>query len=750
MGKIEGYPDIPTSEALRQRPDPRAGQVLADARAASAASGVLRPEFIEVEDFVPYKPERPPKSAGGTPFKMVSDFKPQGDQPQAIRELVAGIETGERDQVLLGVTGSGKTFTIAKVIEQTQRPALILAPNKTLAAQLYGEFKSFFPENAVEYFVSYYDYYQPEAYVPRSDTYIEKESSINEQIDRMRHSATRSLMENDDVIVVASVSCIYGIGDVETYTAMTFSLKVGEQISQNQLLADLIALHYQRNDGNFIRGTFRVRGDTVELYPSHLEDRAWRLSFFGDELESITEFDPLTGHKMAVLESLKVYANSHYVTPKPTLDQAVRRIKIELQQRLEEFHRNGRLLEAQRLEQRTQFDIEMMMDTGSCAGIENYSRYLTGRAPGEPPPTLFEYLPDNTLVFIDESHVTIGQLNAMFRGDFNRKATLAEFGFRLPSAIDNRPLRFEEWDAMRPQTVYVSATPGSWELEQTGGVFVEQIIRPTGLTDPPVEIRPVASQVDDLIAECHNIARNGYRALVTTLTKRMAEDLTEYMHEQGIRVRYMHSDIDTLERIEIIRDLRLGAFDILVGINLLREGLDIPECALVAILDADKEGFLRSETSLVQTIGRAARNVDGRVILYADKITGSIERAMAETSRRRKRQKAYNKKHNITPQSIKKNIGDILGSSSEADHVTVDMGEGFGEEAAGALIGQNLAAIIADMETRMRDAAADLEFEEAARLRDEVKRLKEQELLIMNDPLARSNIKRAESHWPKK
>ena len=678
--------------------------------------------------FTPHKPARPEKSLGGKRFELVSEYQPSGDQPTAIRELVEAAREGEKTQVLLGVTGSGKTFTMAKVIEALQRPALVLAPNKILAAQLFGEFKSFFPNNAVEYFVSYYDYYQPEAYVPRSDTYIEKESSVNEAIDRMRHSATRSLLERDDVIIVASVSCLYGIGSVETYSAMIFDLKTGESVDQREMIRKLVALQYKRNDVAFARGSFRVRGDSLEIFPSHYEDMAWRVSFFGDEIESISEFDPLTGAKGASLNSVRVYANSHYVTPGPTMKQATQAIRFELEERLKELHAEGRLLEAQRLEQRTNFDLEMIAATGSCNGIENYSRFLTGRLPGEPPPTLFEYLPDSALLFVDESHQTVPQIGAMAKGDHRRKITLAEYGFRLPSCIDNRPLRFNEWDAMRPQTFAVSATPGSWELDQTGGVFAEQVIRPTGLIDPPVEIKAVEDQVQDCINECRQTAQMGYRTLVTTLTKRMAEDLTEFMHEAGLRVRYMHSDVETLERIELIRDLRLGVYDVLVGINLLREGLDIPECGLVCILDADKEGFLRSETSLIQTIGRAARNVEGRVILYADRMTGSMERAIAETDRRREKQRAYNTEHGITPTTIKRNIQDIVAHTASRDGVLVEIED----DAVNNLVGHNLRGYIEDLETQMREAATNLEFEKAARLRDEIKRLREAELDVLD------------------
>ncbi|MFN4203601.1 MAG: excinuclease ABC subunit UvrB [Tabrizicola sp.] len=677
-----------------------------------------------------------PKLEGGRRFTMRTPFQPAGDQPTAIAELTAGVLAGERDQVLLGATGTGKTFTMAKIIEETQRPAIILAPNKTLAAQLYGEFKGFFPDNAVEYFVSYYDYYQPEAYVPRTDTYIEKESQINEQIDRMRHSATRALLERDDVIIVASVSCIYGIGSVETYSAMTVDLIVGQLYDQRKVMADLVAQQYRRLDGAFQRGAFRVRGDSLEVWPAHLEDRAWRFSFFGEELEAITEFDPLTGAKTDTFKQIRIYANSHYVTPRPTLQQAIKGIKEELFHRLKQLQAEGKLLEAQRLEQRTNFDLEMLEATGSCAGIENYSRYLTGRAPGEPPPTLFEFIPDNSIVFADESHVSVPQIGGMYRGDFRRKFTLAEHGFRLPSCMDNRPLKFEEWDAMRPQSVFVSATPAAWELEQTGGVFTEQVIRPTGLLDPEVEIRPVEMQVDDLLDEIRKVSARGLRTLVTVLTKRMAEDLTDYLHEQGIRVRYMHSDIDTIERIEILRDLRLGAFDALVGINLLREGLDIPECGLVAILDADKEGFLRSETSLIQTIGRAARNAEGRVIMYADRITGSMERALAETNRRREKQMAYNQLHGITPETVRKNVEDVLAGLWQGDtdqsRVTTKVDK--------PMVGQNLAAHLDALRAQMRKAAENLEFEEAARLRDEVKRLEAVELAVADDPFARQEV----------
>ena len=655
-----------------------------------------------------------------------------------------GAKEGEKTQTLLGVTGSGKTFTMAKVIEELQRPALILAPNKILAAQLYGEMKSFFPNNAVEYFVSYYDYYQPEAYVPRSDTYIEKESSVNEAIDRMRHSATRALLERDDVIIVASVSCLYGIGSVETYSAMIFDIKKDAVIDQREIIRKLVALQYKRNDAAFARGCFRVRGDNLEIFPSHYEDMAWRISFFGDEIEEIAEFDPLTGKTGAKLDTVRVYANSHYVTPGPTMKQATEAIKLELAERLKELEAEGQLLEHQRLEQRTQFDLEMIGATGSCNGIENYSRFLTGRLPGEPPPTLFEYLPENALLFVDESHQTVPQIGAMARGDHRRKITLAEYGFRLPSCIDNRPLRFNEWDAMRPQTFCVSATPGPWELEQTGGVFAEQVIRPTGLIDPPVTIRPVEDQVQDCIQECLATAKKGYRTLVTTLTKRMAEDLTEFMHEAGVKVRYMHSDVETLERIELIRDLRLGVYDVLIGINLLREGLDIPECGLVCILDADKEGFLRSETSLVQTIGRAARNVDGRVILYADRITGSMERAMAETDRRRAKQEEFNKEHGITPKTIKRDIADIVADAASKDGVTVEIED----DEVNNLVGHNLRSYIEDLEKRMRDAAANLEFEEAGRLRDEIRRLENDELGLPDEQKKAPRVGRSNEGKP--
>jgi len=654
-------------------------------------------------------------------FQLVSNFKPSGDQPQAIEELINGLNNNEKDQVLLGVTGSGKTFTMGNVITDFQKPTLILAPNKTLAAQLYGEMKDLFPNNAVEYFVSYYDYYQPEAYVPRSDTYIEKDASINEQIDRMRHSATRSLLLRKDVIIVASVSCIYGIGSLETYSEMTLTIEEFQKYKQKEIVNRLVELQYKRNDINFKRGTFRIRGDILEIFPSHLEDTAWKISFFGDEVENIKEFDPLTGEKLETLHKIKVFANSHYVTPKPTLRNAIKNIKKDLKIRLDEFYSINKILEAQRLEQRTIFDLEMMEATGSCTGIENYSRYLSTRKPGEPPPTLFEYLPENSLLIIDESHVTIPQLGAMYKGDASRKKTLSEYGFRLPSCMDNRPLKFQEWELFRPQTIFLSATPGYWELEKTNGVFIEQLIRPTGLVDPETIVRKTKNQVDDVISECRNVISEGHRILITTLTKKMAESLTEYMLEADLKVRYLHSDIDTLERIEIIKDLRLGVFDILIGINLLREGLDIPECALVAILDADKEGFLRSKTSLVQTIGRAARNINGRVILYADIITGSLNYALNETERRRNKQKEFNTTNNITPKSIQKNVSNILEYENISLKQEITLDPTINNQST-------IEDMIMELEIKMKESASNLEFEDAAKYRDQIKKLENKQL----------------------
>lgn len=663
------------------------------------------------------------KLPAGTPagFQMVSQFTPSGDQPSAIKELVKGINEGKKDQVLLGITGSGKTFTMANVIQQCQRPTLIMAPNKILAAQLYQEMLELFPNNHVEYFVSYYDYYQPEAYIPKTDTYIEKDSAINEQIDRLRHSATRSLLEYRDVIIVASVSCIYGLGSPEAYSSMSLTLEEGQTIPLDEVLKTLTSMQYERNDIALDRGTFRLRGDTLEVFPVHLEDKAWRYSFFGDEIETIAEFDTLTGKRMLSLRSTTIYPSSHYVTPGPALSNAIVGIKEELRERLEYFTKNHQLLEEQRLREKTNFDIEMLETTGYCKSIENYSRYLTGRPAGAPPPTLFEYLPDDALVFIDESHVSVPQIGGMYNGDRARKTTLAQYGFRLPSCLDNRPLKFAEWNEFRGQTIYISATPGDWELEQTGGKFTEQLIRPTGLLDPEIEVRPLENQVDDLMHECRKVATSGGRVLCTTLTKKMAEQLTDYLSEYGIKVRYLHSDIDTLERVEIIRDLRMGKFDVLVGINLLREGLDIPECKLVAILDADKEGFLRSERSLIQTIGRAARNAEGRVILYADKITGSMKYAIDETNRRRAKQIAYNTAHNITPTTVSKKIASNI---ADMDYVDIQENPTANRKKFKFKSPDDIQKVIKKKEKEMLELANNLEFEKATEIRDEIKELK--------------------------
>ena len=656
------------------------------------------------------------------PFKIVSENQPKGDQPQAIEKLIKGLKDNKRSQVLLGVTGSGKTFTIANVIEKYNRPTLIMAPNKTLAAQLYEELKILFPENAVEYFVSYYDYYQPEAYVPRSDTFIEKESCINEQIDRFRHSATRSLVEREDVIIVASVSCIYGIGGVDSYSKMTLEIEKGQNLNLMEFLRELVDLQYKRNNIDFRRGMFRVTGDRVDIFPAHLEDIAWRVSFFGDEVEGIKEFDPLTGEFLQDFEKVKIFANSHYITPKPRLERAIKEIKKDLKSRLEEFIRENKLLEHQRLKERTNFDLEMIQATGTCSGIENYSRYLSGRSAGDAPPTLYEFIPENSLLIIDESHVTVPQINGMYKGDRSRKSTLSEYGFRLPSCLDNRPLKFEEWEMMRPHTIFLSATPGPWELNEVNNEYVEQIIRPTGLIDPNCEIRTTVNQVEDLIGEIQNTLSQNNRVLIATLTKRNAEDLTNYLKEQNFKVEYLHSDVDTIDRIKIIRSLRIGEIDIIIGINLLREGLDIPECGLVAILDADKEGYLRSKTSLVQTIGRAARNVDGKVILYADIMTKSIQAALEETNYRKSRQQEYNKLHNITPQSVKRNIGEIIESIYEKDSYTVSLSKD--EDLSPSKFEKH----IQKLEKKMLSAAENLDFEKAAMFRDEIRKIKKDQM----------------------